>query len=113
MQLFREQSQEKFFFGYDFVEARNFKLPTCHVKEKGVVLYKDLFEIFEILEHSFLPKHFQKVSVMEFLVRWAVDCVVQIYQKETLLHTFLWNISKVFGAAISKHPHKNICDGVW
>ena len=34
-------------------------LLACNVKEKGVVSHKDLFEIFEILEHSFFPKHFQ------------------------------------------------------
>ena len=55
-------------------ESRNPQLHVCNVKEKGVVLRKDLFEIFEILEHSFLPKRFQKVSVVEFLVRWDVDC---------------------------------------
>ena len=43
-------------------------------KEKGFVLHKDFFETFEILEHSFLSKHFQKMFVVEFLVRWTVDC---------------------------------------
>ena len=49
-----------FFFESDFVEARNSELQAHNVKEKGAVLCKDIFEIFEIIEHSFLPKHYQK-----------------------------------------------------
>ena len=44
----------------EFVEDRNSELLARNVKEKGVVLHKDLFEIFEISEHSFFSKHLQK-----------------------------------------------------
>ena len=47
----REQSQQTFFFEPEFVELKNSELQACNVKEKGVVLHKDFFEIFEILEH--------------------------------------------------------------
>ena len=60
MQHFKEQSEETFFLESDVVEGRNSELQACNVNEKGVILHKDLFEIFKILEHSFLPKHFQK-----------------------------------------------------
>lgn len=60
LKYFREQSQEKFFLEPDFVEVRNFQLQVCNVKEKGAILDKGLFEIFEILEQRYPSKHIRR-----------------------------------------------------
>ena len=57
---FREQLQETFFLGSDFVEVKKSGLQACSIKETGSALYKGLFEIFEILEHPFLSKDIRK-----------------------------------------------------
>lgn len=59
---FWEQLQETFFLESDFVEVKNSGLQASNVKEKGAVLYKILFEFYEIIEQP-------KVSVVKFLVQ--------------------------------------------
>lgn len=59
---FWEQLQETFFLESDFVEVKNYGLQASNVKEKGAVLYKTLFEFYEIIEQP-------KVSVVKFLVQ--------------------------------------------
>lgn len=59
---FWEQLQETFFLESDFVEVKNSGLQASNVKEKGAVLYKTLFEFYEIIEQP-------KVSVVKFLVQ--------------------------------------------
>lgn len=59
---FWEQLQETLFLESDFVEVKNSGLQASNVKEKGAVLYKTLFEFYEIIEQP-------KVSVVKFLVQ--------------------------------------------
>ena len=109
---FREQSQETFFFEYDFVKVRNSELQACSVKEKRVVLHKVLFEIFEILEHPFLFKHFQK-SISSGVRSVGYRVWSYKFNKRKLSYIqFFWIISKVFDGANSKDSHEKICYGV-
>ena len=109
---FREQSQETFFSEPGFVETRNSELQSCNFKGKGAVLHKDLFEILEILEHSFFPKHFQK-SICGGVFS-PVGCRLWLYKfiKKKLSYIRFSGKFPVFDTAISKYPHQNICDGV-
>ena len=56
---------------------------------------------------------FKKVSVVEFLVRWAVDCGrINLSKGNSRTYVFSGKFLEVFGAAISKYTLENICDGV-
>ena len=105
---FREQSQETFFFW-----SQKFWTTGLQRWKKGVALQKDLFEIFEILEQPFLFKHFQKSECngISSPTGWRVWSY-KFIKRELPYILFFWIIFKIFGAAISKHPHENIYHGV-
>ena len=109
-QLFRKKT---FFLGYFFAKVRNSGLQPYTVREKEQFC-KSFSGIFKILEHSFLSNLFKK-STCSGVFSSAVGCRIywiSCIKKELYYSLFFWTFPKVFGAAISKYPHKIICDGV-
>ena len=58
------------------------------------------------MTNKFGKVYCRKVSVVSGSELLTV--VVQFYTRETPLYTFFYIFSKVYDAAISKHPHKNM-----
>ena len=73
--------------------------------EKRDRFAKDFFENAETLEHLFFSEHFQE-SMRSGVFNPIVGCRMKSY------NTSLTSLTKVFGAAISKHLHESMCDGV-
>ena len=81
--------------------------------EKRGHFVKVFLEHVEISACFFLSEHFQK-SICSGVFN-SIGCGVKPYnffKKKTLSPTFFWMFSKVLVAAISKHPHESIFDGI-
>ena len=98
-----------YFFESDFVDAGTSKLQACNVKKRAV-LNRNLFEIFEILEHSFLPEHFRKSS----RVSSPVGCQLWSYKfiKTKLSYIRFSGIFPKFLMQLFQNLHESICDAV-
>ena len=107
-QLFQNTERKHFSWGLFFPEVRNSGLQTVREKEEFCRYFSG---IFEILEHSFLSDLFKK-GICSGVFTSAVGCriySISCIKKELYYIIFSGYFPKL---AISKYPHKIICDGV-
>ena len=108
-QLFQNTERKHFSWGLFLPEVRNSWLQTYNVTEKEQFC-KYFSGIFEIFEHSFLSDLFKKSicsGVFSSAVGSRIIPSIALERNSTFFRIF----PKVFGVAISKYPHKIICDG--